>query len=37
LAGDKAGARRRYDEFLAQMKPGDGERPEIVQARAGLR
>ena len=37
LAGDKAGARRRYDEFLAQMTPGDGARPEIVQARAGLR
>jgi len=37
LAGDTAGARRRYDEFLAQMQPGDGDRAEIAQARAALR
>ena len=37
LAGDTAGARRRYDEFLAQMKSGDGDRAEIAQARAALR
>ena len=37
LAGDRAGARRRYDEYLAQMKAGDGERVEIVQARAALK
>ena len=37
LAGDKAGARRRYDDFLAQMKAGDGDRAEIAQARAALR
>jgi len=37
LAGDRAGARRRYAEFLAQMKSGDGERAEMAQARAGLR
>ena len=37
LAGDRAGARRRYDEFLAQMKSGDGARPEIAQAKASSR
>ena len=37
LAGDRVGARRRYDEFLAQMKSGDGDRAEIAQARAALR
>jgi len=37
LAGDRAGARRRYDEFLAQMKSGDGDRVEIARARAALR
>lgn len=36
LAGDTAGARRRYDEYLAQMKSGDGERAEMAQARAAL-
>jgi hypothetical protein len=33
LAGDRAGARRRYEEFLAQMKAGDGDRAEIARAR----
>ncbi len=37
LAGDTAGARRRYDEFLAQMKSGDGARAEIAQAKASSR
>ncbi|HJS43919.1 MAG TPA: hypothetical protein VJ755_10645 [Gemmatimonadales bacterium] len=37
LAGDQAGARKRYDEFLAQMKNGDGDRPEIARARGGMR
>jgi tetratricopeptide (TPR) repeat protein len=37
LAGDTAGARRRYDEFLAQMRSGDGDRPEIAQARSAMR
>ncbi|HLQ59356.1 MAG TPA: hypothetical protein VK113_07565 [Gemmatimonadales bacterium] len=37
LAGDRVGARRRYDDFLAQMKSGDGDRAEIAQARAALR
>jgi len=37
LAGDRAGARRRYDDFLAQMRTGDGERAEMAQARAALR
>jgi hypothetical protein len=37
LAGDTGGARRRYDEYLAQMKSGDGERAEMAQARAALR
>jgi hypothetical protein len=35
LAGDRAGARVRYAEFLAQMRAGDGERPEIAVARRG--
>jgi len=37
LAGDRVGARRRYDDFLAQMKSGDGDRADIAQARAALR
>ena len=37
LAGDRAGARHRYNEFLEQMKSGDGARAEIAQARAALR
>jgi hypothetical protein len=37
LAGDRAGARRRYGEFLAQLQSGDGDRAEIAQARAALR
>jgi len=37
LAGDTAGARRRYDEYLAQMQSGDGDRAEIAQARAAVR
>jgi tetratricopeptide (TPR) repeat protein len=37
LAGDRAGARARYVEFLAQMEKGDGNRAEIGQARASLR
>lgn len=37
LAGDRAEARRRYEEFLAQMKSADGDRAEIVQARHNLK
>jgi hypothetical protein len=37
LAGDRAGARRRYGEFLAQLQSGDGDRAEIAQARAAVR
>ena len=37
LAGDRTGARSRYDEFLAQMKSGDGARAEIAQAKASSR
>jgi hypothetical protein len=37
LAGDRAGARRRYDQFLAQMKSADGDRAEIAQARQNLK
>jgi predicted Zn-dependent protease len=37
LAGDRAGARRRYEEFLGQMKSADGDRAEIAQARQNLR
>ena len=37
LAGDGPGARIRYDEFLAQMRGGDGDRPELARARASLR
>jgi hypothetical protein len=37
LAGDKAGARRRYNEFLTQLRSGDGQRAEIAQARSSLR
>jgi len=37
LAGDTTGARRRYEEFLAQMQAGDGDRVEIGRARAALR
>ena len=36
LAGDRAGARQRYDEFLAQMKAADSDRVEIVKARQAL-
>ena len=34
LAGDAAGARRRYTEFLDQLQRADGDRPEIAIARA---
>lgn len=34
LAGDAAGARRRYTEFLDQLQRADGDRPEIAVARA---
>jgi hypothetical protein len=37
LAGDREGARRRYNEFLAQMKTADGDREEITRARASSR
>jgi Tfp pilus assembly protein PilF len=37
LAGDRAGARPRYLQFLAQMQPGDGERVDIGRARVALR
>ena len=37
LAGDRAGARTRYDEFLAQMKTADGDRVEIARARESVR
>jgi len=37
LAGDRAGARTRYDAFLAQMKTADGDRVEIARARESLR
>jgi hypothetical protein len=37
LAGDRAGARQRYEEFLAQMKTADGDRAEITRAREALR
>lgn len=37
LAGDRAGARKRYDAFLAQMKSGDGDRVEITRAREVMR
>ena len=37
LAGDSAGTRRRYNEYLTQMRSGDGDRAEIAQARAALR
>ncbi|HEV8305999.1 MAG TPA: hypothetical protein VGQ25_13620, partial [Gemmatimonadales bacterium] len=33
LAGDRAGARVRYAEFLKLMAGADGDRPEIAQAR----
>jgi hypothetical protein len=33
LAGDQAGARVRYGEFLVLMKGADGDRSEIVEAR----
>jgi len=37
LAGDRAGARTRYEEFLTQMKSADGDRAEIARAREALR
>jgi tetratricopeptide (TPR) repeat protein len=37
LAGDREGARRRYDQFLAQMKTADGDRVEIARARESMR
>ncbi|HKA60541.1 MAG TPA: hypothetical protein VKD28_18125 [Gemmatimonadales bacterium] len=37
LAGDQSGARKRYDEYVAQMKASDGDRAELVRAREGLR
>ena len=37
LAGDRAGARKRYDAFLAQMKTADGDRVEIARARESMR
>jgi len=37
LAGDRAAARARYVQFLAQMQSGDGERVEIARARIALR
>jgi tetratricopeptide (TPR) repeat protein len=33
LAGDRADARRRYEEFLTQMKTADGDRVEIARAK----
>ena len=36
LAGDVAAARRRYAEFVAQLRAGDGDRVELAQARAAL-
>ena len=37
LAGDRAAARPRYLEFLAQMQSGDGDRIDIARAREALR
>jgi hypothetical protein len=37
LAGDRAAARPRYLEFLAQMQSGDGDRVDIGRAREALR
>src|SRR5205823_5323087 len=37
LAGDRAAARARYLQFLAQMQAGDGDRVEIERARLALR
>ena len=37
LAGDRAAARARYLQFLAQMQAGDGDRIEIERARVALR
>lgn len=37
LAGDRAAARTRYLEFLAQMQSGDGDRVDIGRAREALR
>ena len=36
LAGDRAAAQRGYTAYLAAMKPGDGTRPELAQARTFL-
>ena len=37
LAGDRAAAQLRYAAFLTQMGAADGDRVEIVRARAALR
>lgn len=37
LAGDRAAAVARYQEFLRLMQPADGDRPEIAAARAFVR
>jgi len=37
LAGDRAAARARYVQFLAQMQSGDGDRVEVARARIALR
>jgi tetratricopeptide (TPR) repeat protein len=37
LAGDRTGARTRYDQFLALMKTADGDRVEIARARESMR
>ena len=37
LAGDRAGARPRYLEYLAQMQSGDGDRVDIARAREAVR
>jgi len=37
LAGDRAAAVARYQEFLQLMQPADGDRPEIAVARAFVR
>ena len=37
LSGDRAAARQRYGDYLAQMKAGDGDRVEIARAREAIR
>lgn len=37
LAGDRDGARKRYDQFLAQMRTADGDRVELARAREAMR